>query len=167
MSPEGYSGKLDAPWFEFYASGVLCLSEMTWTNSVSDLTHKSIWRELPGRHVSDVPLLISFSLIADLKKLKKEKKNPVPLEIVPSHHQHTKHILCFGLIQLDVHWSFSCFQASLINFAVNGCLVVLFFPLACVCSWIISLSWWLFSLVYIEFGFKLLIISDFDHQDHN
>lgn len=124
---------------------LLRLSEMTWTNSVSVLTHKSIWRGLPGHHVSDVPLLISFSLIADLKKLKKEKKNPVPLEIVPSHHQHTKHILCFGLIQLDVHWSFSCFQASLINFAVNGCLFVLFFPLSCVCSWIISLSWWLFK----------------------
>lgn len=83
---------------------LLRLSEMTWTDSVAVLTHKSIWRELPGLHVSHVPLLISFSLIADLKKLKKgKKKTPVLLEIVPSHHQHTKHILCFGLIQLDVH----------------------------------------------------------------
>lgn len=105
---------------------LLCLSEMTWTNSVSILTHKSIWRKLPGHHVSDVPLLISLSLIADLKKGKKKKT--LPLEVVPSHHQHTKHILCFGLIQLDIHWSFSCFQASLINFAVNSCLFLLFFP---------------------------------------
>lgn len=96
---------------------LLRLSEMTLTNSASVLTYKSISRKLPGHHVSDVPLVISLSLIADLKKLKKG----LPLEVEPSQHQHTKHILCFGLIQLDIHWSFSCFRASLINFVVNGC----------------------------------------------
>lgn len=69
MSPEGYSGekKRTRHDLNFMPLEVLRLSEMTWTNSVSVLTHKSIWRKLPGHHVSDVPLLISLSLIADLK----------------------------------------------------------------------------------------------------
>lgn len=71
---------------------LLRLSEMTWTNSVSVLTHKSIWRKPPGHHVSDVPLLISVSLIADLKKLKKKqkKKNNSAIRIcaiTPSAHK--------------------------------------------------------------------------------
>lgn len=56
----------------FMLPELLCLSEMTSTNSASVLTHKSISRKLLGHHVSDVPLVISLSLIADLKKLKKK-----------------------------------------------------------------------------------------------
>lgn len=107
------------------------LAELTLTNSPPVLTYKSLSRKLSGHHVSDVPTVISLSLIADLRKLKKG----LPLEVKPSQQEHTKHILCFGLIQLDIHWSFSCFQARLINFVVNSCACsCYFFPLSCVCS---------------------------------
>lgn len=108
---------------EFYAAGAASPLWMTLTNSPSVLTYKSLSRKVPGHHVSDVPVVISLSLIEELKKL---KKGP-PLEVKASQQLHTKHILCFGLIQLDIHWSFSCFQASLINFVVKSCACSCFF----------------------------------------
>lgn len=133
MSPEGASGQIDTLWFGFHAAGAAQLLSLSlyfppkwpWPILSHFLTHKSIWRKVPGHHASDVPLVISLGLIAYLEKLKKkgEKREKVgsgALEVGPSHHQHTEHILCFGLIQLDIHSSFSCFQASLINFVVNS-----------------------------------------------
>lgn len=121
MSPGGESGKpktVSVICVSFYAAGVASPHRMTLTNSLPVLTCKSLpWKNSLAHHVSDVPVVISLSLIADLKKLKKG----LPLEVKPSQQQRTKHILCFGLIQLDIHWSFSCFQASLINFVVNSC----------------------------------------------
>ncbi len=115
---------------EFYAAGAASPLWMTLTNSPSVLTYKSLSRKLSGHRVSDMPEVISLSLIGDLKKL---KKKGLPLEVKPSRQQHRKHILCFGLIQLDIHWSFSCFQASLINFVVNSCACSCYFS-PCVCS---------------------------------
>lgn len=46
---------------------------MTLTNSPSVLTYKSLSRKLSGHHVSDMPVVISLSLIADLRKLKKDR----------------------------------------------------------------------------------------------
>lgn len=51
---------------------LLRLCEMTLTNSPPVLTFKSLSRKLSGHHVSDVPVFISLSLIADVKKLKKD-----------------------------------------------------------------------------------------------
>lgn len=115
---------------EFYAAGAASPLWMTLTNSPSVLTYKSLSRKLPGHHVSDVPRVISLSLIEELKKLEKG----LPLEVKPSQQLHTKHILCFGLIQLDIHWSFGCFQASLINFVVNSLACSCYFSPSCVCS---------------------------------
>lgn len=142
MPLEGGSGQLDTLWYGFYAAGAAQLLSLyffpkwPWPILSQFLTHKSISRKLPGHHASDVPLVISLGLIADLEKLKKkEKKEKVEsgaLEVGPSHHQHTEHIHCFGLIQLDIHWSFSCFQASLINFVVNSCASSCYSFLSCV-----------------------------------
>lgn len=56
---------------EFYAAGAALPLSMTLTNSPSVLTYKSLSRKLPGHHVSDVPEVISLSLIEELKKIKK------------------------------------------------------------------------------------------------
>lgn len=125
---EKSSGQTVCDLCEFYAAGAPSPLWTTLTNSPSVLTYKSLSRKLSGHRVSDVPEVISLSLIGDLKKLKKG----LPLEVKPSRQQHTKHILCFGLIQLDIHWSFSCFRASLINFVVNSCACSCYFsPFLC------------------------------------
>jgi len=74
---------------------------MTLTGSPWVLTYQSLSRKLPGHHVSDVPAVISPSLIEELKEVQQNKRG-LPLEVKPSQQLHTKHIFCFGLIQLDI-----------------------------------------------------------------
>ena len=72
MSPGGESVKPTVcDLCEFSAAGAASPLRMTLTNSPSVLTYKSVFRKLSGHHVSDVPVVISLSLIGDLKKLKK------------------------------------------------------------------------------------------------
>lgn len=134
------------------------------------LTYKSISGKLPGHHASDVPLVISLGLIADLEKWKKGKEEKVgsgALEVEPSHHQHTEHILCFGLIQLDIHWSFSCFQASLINFVVNNRTSSCYSFLSCVRWRTLGPSPLHFIMLYGESSPRLKLKNDKPVHLHN